>query len=193
MQKGFTLIELMIVVAIIAIIAAIAIPSLLQSQIAAKDTAVTSNFRAMMAANQTFYTQRYGYSGGLANMYLGYCRQTTDLLNATIKDAAGNDVKIQNIDRTLCADENANANSNGYLYRYSTTTPYVDGDGIQTYTGYMICAWPETLGKTGSKFFIVDERGIIYWRNADPAIDMPITEWPSDVEIDAEWKAVARK
>jgi type IV pilus assembly protein PilA len=67
-QKGFSLIELLIVVAIILIIAAIAIPNLLRARIAANESAAASSIRTVNTA-QVSYLSTYpneGYSSSLA-------------------------------------------------------------------------------------------------------------------------------
>lgn len=65
MKKGFTLIELMIVVAIIAIIAAIAIPSLLRSRMAANETAAAAACKALSEAQEIFHRTDYNKDGKL--------------------------------------------------------------------------------------------------------------------------------
>ncbi len=68
-QKGFSLIELLIVVAIILIIAAIAIPNLLRAKIAANQSAAVGTLRTINSAEETFSsTYNDGFTTNLAQL-----------------------------------------------------------------------------------------------------------------------------
>ena len=67
-NKGFTLIELMIVVAIIAIIAAIAIPNLLRSRIQSNESAAISNLRAINTAEVAFHSANNNYTASFDDL-----------------------------------------------------------------------------------------------------------------------------
>ncbi len=82
-MKGFTLIELMIVVAIIAIIAAIAIPSLLQSKMAANEASAISGLRTLSSAQELYRTRLNTYAD-LANL------GTRGYIDAALADADTN-------------------------------------------------------------------------------------------------------
>jgi len=67
-KSGFTLIELMIVVAIIAIIAAIAIPSLLNARKSGNEASAISSLRTLCTVNEQYRTRYQAYAGSLANL-----------------------------------------------------------------------------------------------------------------------------
>ena len=67
-QKGFSLIELLIVVAIILIIAAIAIPNLLRSKIAANQASAVASLRTLNTSSVLYDTNYQQYPGSIASM-----------------------------------------------------------------------------------------------------------------------------
>ena len=137
-QKGFSLIELLIVVAIILIIAAIAIPNLLKSNMAANESSAVGSIR-------TINTGEVTYAAGCPN--IGYSA-TLQELNTGATCAAGTNI----IDNVL-----ATGAKSGYTFAYAAGAPDASGV-VSTYT---LTAVPTTVGTTGQRGFFSDQTGVI--------------------------------
>ncbi len=84
-QKGFSLIELLIVVAIILIIAAIAIPNLIRSKIAANESSAAGSIRTLVTAQIT-YSTTYGVGYGTLAQLGGAVPCTASVATACLVD-----------------------------------------------------------------------------------------------------------
>jgi type IV pilus assembly protein PilA len=136
-QKGFSLIELLIVVAIILIIAAIAIPNLLRSKMAANEASAVGSLRTINTACVAYSTTYGGFPGALTN--LGPATPAT----STSADL---------IDSVL-----SSATKSGYAFVYTASGTAVAG----MYPSYSITAKPSVPGTTGQRGFYTDQTGVI--------------------------------
>jgi type IV pilus assembly protein PilA len=142
-QKGFSLIELLIVVAIILIIAAIAIPNLLRSKMAANEASAVGSIRTINTAQVT-YSSAYGTGyTALANLSTpaGGCVAATNLLACLLDSNLGGGTK-SGYQFTSAAAGGAG----------TTASPNVTFDSV---------AWPVALGQSGQNAFCSDESGVI--------------------------------
>jgi len=142
-QKGFSLIELLIVVAIILIIAAIAIPNLLRSKMAANEAAAVAALRTINTSSVAYSTTYGQYPGALAS--LGPMASGSNPTSAT----------ADLIDSVLAA-----GTKSGYVITYAGAT----SSGV--IGSYTITAAPVTQGVSGQRGFFTDQSGVI---RADPA------------------------
>jgi type IV pilus assembly protein PilA len=158
-QKGFSLIELLIVVAIILIIAAIAIPNLLRSRMAANEASAVGSLRTINTAEVT-YSTTYPSIGFAALASLGGAAGTC----ATTTGATSTTACL--IDDVLATT----AVKSGYNFTATAgaTVPSV------TYTSLAV---PSALGQSGQRAFCSDQSGVIRYNaggtactNADNAL-----------------------
>jgi type IV pilus assembly protein PilA len=117
-QKGFSLIELLIVVAIILIIAAIAIPNLLRARIAANESSAASGVRTVNTAEVSYFSAYQTYAPTLVS--LGPGGPTATCPNPPVAATACL------IDGVLAAASTAATAKSGYVYTEAGTVTNYD-------------------------------------------------------------------
>jgi type IV pilus assembly protein PilA len=89
LMKGFTLIELMIVVAIIGILAAIAIPNFIKFQARSKQSEAKANLKAMFTAEKAFYQEKDRFSSYVAEV--GFAPERNNRYNYSLTSGGAYD------------------------------------------------------------------------------------------------------
>lgn len=153
-QNGFSLIELLLVVAIILVIAAIAMPNLLRSRMAANEASAVSSLHSINTAEVT-------YSATFPS--LGFAVALANLGGTTAQCTSGGTITSANaciIDPVLTLGKKS-----GYSMAAPGGTPV---GGITT--TYVATANPTTPGTTGIRGFCSDQTGVFYNNSTDGSV-----------------------
>ncbi len=146
-QKGFSLIELLIVVAIILIIAAIAIPNLLRSRIAANEASATASLRTLGTAEITYAST---YNSGFTDTLAKLCAPKA----GSQPDYTAGDL----VDQVLCGVQGGGTTSftkNGYSFTYTPSGAF------PTIATYSFNADPIARGSSGQRSFYSNQQAVI--------------------------------
>jgi len=134
-QKGFSLLELLIVVAIILIIAAIAIPNFLHSKIAANQSSAVGSMRSLNTACVSYSTSYGQFPTSLTDLGPIGSGGTPSSTSADL------------IDSVL-----ASGSKSGYTFVYTAGT---------SNQSYSVTATPIILGSSGQNMYFTDQSGVI--------------------------------
>lgn len=140
-DHGFSLIELLIVVAVILIIAAISIPNLIRARMAANESSAVSSIRTLMTAEAAYAT---------AYPSIGYVD----------RNSLGGAAPCNPNSTTACLIDSVltSGTKNGYLFEASGTTP---ANGINT--SFAVGAAPYSPNVTGMRRFCGANDNVIHY------------------------------
>src|SRR5665213_3544922 len=139
-ETGFSLIELLIVVAIILIIAAIAIPNLMRAKMASNEGSAVASVRMLNTASVAYSTSYGTYPS------------TLGALGPVASGTSASSTSADLIDSVLAA-----GSKSGYSFNYSAGTT----DAAGNYVTYIVTAQPLGPGTSGQRYFFSDQTGVI--------------------------------
>lgn len=137
-RNGFTLLELMIVVALIMIIAAIAVPCLTNSKISTNEAAALASIRAINTAEISYEATYGGFANSLANL-------------------GGKDPCTKSAE-TACLLDQSLAGGVKSGYRFVAIGAEASGGANTT---YVVSAAPEVFERTGRRLFCSSDKNVL--------------------------------
>lgn len=158
-HRGFSLIELLIVVAIILTIAAIAIPNLLQARIAANESAAAASLKTLQTAEITYFGAypAIGYADSLAQL-------------GGPNPCATSSVTACLIDSVLSSAAPGGAGKGGYYFRATG----IMTAGATTNTAYVVATAPIRVNQSGNRDFCSNNDAVLRSQMGSPG-DLPVT------------------
>lgn len=154
-SRGFSLIELLLVVAIIGIIASIATPAMLRARMSGNEAAAIGSLRSLNSG-ETSYASAAGH-GGFAGLLSTLASACPGSVAAFISSDLSSDPSVKSGYTILVASAAASVPGAG------------DCNGIPTETGYYATAIPVAAGNSGQRGFATGGNGTIYFDHSGAA------------------------
>lgn len=163
-RDGFTLLELMIVVAVIAVLAATAIPSFVAAKIATNETSAIASLRTYASAQQMYRQVDYD-----KDSVLSYATPYTILYSTDV-----NGRPLELIPKDFADATQPGRSKSGYFF---TDITQGAGGPFNINAEHGLSASPAYYGRTGRMSYIIETGGTVYMQ--DLGDNIPVVSWPA--------------